>query len=150
MTLTVPRLLTGRVIGLLAAIGVLAVASACGSSSPIAPDQSNVVFSTTDLTVGTGADATAGKTASTQFGLWLYSETAADHKGSSVQSGTLQPFVLGSNQVIPGYDMAVTGMKVGGTRRAIVPPSLAYGSAGNPPIPPNAALVFDISLTNIQ
>jgi FKBP-type peptidyl-prolyl cis-trans isomerase len=39
---------------------------------------------------------------------------------------------------------------VGGTRRAIVPPSLAYGSAGNPPIPPNAALVFDISLTNIQ
>jgi FKBP-type peptidyl-prolyl cis-trans isomerase FkpA len=135
---------------LFVAIVILAAACACGSSSPIAPDQSNVAFSTTDLTVGTGTEATAGKTVSVQYALWLYSDTAADHKGSSLQSGALPPFVLGTNQVIPGFDMAVTGMKIGGTRRAIIPPSLAYGSAGNPPIPPNAALVFEIGLTNVQ
>ncbi len=48
--------------------------------------------------------------------------------------------------------MGVTGMKVGGTRRLIVPPSLAYGTTGNNDgsIPPNAALVFDILLGNVQ
>jgi FKBP-type peptidyl-prolyl cis-trans isomerase len=48
--------------------------------------------------------------------------------------------------------MAVTGMAVGGTRRAIVPPSLAYGSTGDSTgtIPPNAALVFDIQLNSVQ
>ena len=140
----------GRLLGLLAAIAVLVAASACGSKSPIAPDQSNVAFSTTDLTIGTGADATAGKTVVVQYGLWLYSDSAVDHKGQQVDSGTLQPFVLGANQVIRGFDMAVTGMKVGGTRRAVVPPSLAYGSTGNGPIPPNAALVFDLALNSVQ
>jgi FKBP-type peptidyl-prolyl cis-trans isomerase FkpA len=138
-----------RVLG---AIGVLIAAYACGSKSPIVPDQSSVAFSTTDLTVGTGAEAAAGKTVIVQYGLWLYSDTAADHKGTAVDSGTLQPFVLGANplQVIRGFDMAVTGMKVGGTRRATVPPSLAYGTTGNGPIPPNAALVFDIALQSVQ
>lgn len=151
MTVTV-RSLTGLMRGLvrlLAVTGVLVAAYACGSKSPIAPDQTNVAFSTTDLTVGTGAEATAGKTATVQYNAFFYSDTAADHKGAQFDSGTL-PFVLGANSVIRGFDMAVTGMKVGGTRRAIVPPSLAYGSAGNGPIPPNAALVFDIALTNIQ
>jgi len=46
--------------------------------------------------------------------------------------------------------MAVTGMKVGGTRRAVVPPSLAYGTTGSGPVPPNAALVFDIALNSVQ
>ena len=46
--------------------------------------------------------------------------------------------------------MAVTGMKVGGVRRATVPPSLAYGSQGNQAIPPNAALVFEITLVSVQ
>jgi len=132
------------------AIGILMAAYACGSSSPTAPDQSGVAFSVTDLTVGTGTEATAGTTVTVQYSLWLYSETATDHKGTPIQSGTLPPFVLGANQVIPGFDQAVTGMKVGGSRRAIIPPSLAYGAAGNPPIPPNAALVFELVLTNVQ
>jgi FKBP-type peptidyl-prolyl cis-trans isomerase FkpA len=135
---------------LVAAIVILVAAGACGSSTPTAPDQSSVAFSVTDLTVGTGAEASAGKTATVQFILWLYSDTSTDHKGTQLQSGTLQPFVLGANQVIPGFDMAVTGMKVGGTRRAIIPPSLAYGSTGSGPIPPNAALVFELLLANVQ
>jgi len=86
------------------------------------------------------------------YSIWLYSQTGADHKGTQLQGGQLPPFVLGTNQVIKGFDMAVTGMAVGGTRRAIVPPSLAYGSSGTPDgaIPPNAALVFDIQLTGVK
>ena len=132
------------------ATGLVLATYGCGSKSVFAPDQTNVVFSTVDLTVGSGAEATAGKTVIVQYGLWLYSDTAVDHKGDQVDSGTLQPFVLGSNTVIKGFDMAVTGMKVGGNRRAIVPPALAYGSTGNGPIPPNAALVFDLVLNSVQ
>jgi FKBP-type peptidyl-prolyl cis-trans isomerase FkpA len=135
---------------LLVAVGLVVATYACGSKTVFAPDQTNVVFSTIDLTVGTGAEATAGKTVIVQYGLWLYSDTAVDHKGEQKDAGTLQPFVLGSNTVIRGFDMAVTGMKVGGNRRAVVPPSLAYGSTGNGPIPPNAALVFDLVLNSVQ
>lgn len=128
----------------------LAVAiSACGSSSPVAPDQTSVAYSQTDLTVGTGAEATAGRSASVQYTGWLYSETAADHKGAQFDSGQFA-YTVGGNGVIKGFDTAVTGMKVGGSRRAIIPPSLGYGAGGNGPIPPNAALVFDITLTNVQ
>jgi FKBP-type peptidyl-prolyl cis-trans isomerase len=52
--------------------------------------------------------------------------------------------------VIEGWDRGVLGMRVGGTRRLIVPPSLAYGGTRNGPIPPNATLVFEIQLVSIQ
>lgn len=131
------------------AVALLAAATGCGSSSPVAPDQSSVAYSQTDFTIGTGAEASAGKTATVQYAGWLYSDTGADHKGQQFDAGTFS-FVVGANTVIKGFDTAVTGMKVGGTRRAILPPSLAYGAAGNGPVPPNAALVFDIVLTGVQ
>jgi FKBP-type peptidyl-prolyl cis-trans isomerase FkpA len=134
-------------------LGFLIAASAgCdfGHAVPTSPDQSSVPFSTTDLSVGSGAVAASGNTANVTYGIWLYSDTAPDHKGTQLQGGTFS-FVLGANQVIKGFDSAVTGMAVGGTRRAIVPPSLAYGSTGdNASIPPNAALVFDIQLNSLQ
>jgi len=119
------------------------------TSAPTAPDQSSVAFLTTDLTVGTGATATAGTTATVNYGAWLYSATAADHKGAVADPGGQFSFQLGANQVIKGFEQGVTGMQVGGTRRVIVPPSLAYGSSGYNSIPPNAALVFDIALTGV-
>ncbi len=133
--------------------GLLFAAAGCnnGSSSPTAPDQSAVAYSQTDLTVGTGAEATAGTTATVQYGLWLYSETGADHKGTQIQASSFA-FVVGSGTTIKGFDTGVTGMKVGGIRRVIMPPSLAYGATGNSDgsIPPNAALVFDILLSSLQ
>jgi FKBP-type peptidyl-prolyl cis-trans isomerase FkpA len=122
-----------------------------GTATPTSPDQTSVTFSQTDLTVGTGAEATAGKTASVQYNIWLYSETAPDKKGTQLQPGQFA-YVVGSTGVIKGFDMGVTGMKVGGIRRIVVPPALAYGSTGNQTgeIKPNAALVFEISLVNVQ
>ena len=120
-----------------------------GKTTPTSPDQNSVQYSQTDVTVGTGAEAAAGTTATVTYGGWLYSETAADHKGTQFDASTFS-FVVGANTVIKGFDMGVTGMKVGGQRRLIVPPSLAYGATGNGPIPPNAALVFDVELTAVQ
>jgi FKBP-type peptidyl-prolyl cis-trans isomerase FkpA len=138
-------------VGVLGLTIAMSVACDFGHSMPTLPDQSNVVYSTVDLTVGTGAMAAQGNTVNVTFGEWLYSDTAQDHKGTQLQGGTFA-FSLGSGQVIKGFDMAITGMAVGGKRRAIVPPSLAYGSTGDQTgtIPPNTALVFDIQLNSVQ
>jgi FKBP-type peptidyl-prolyl cis-trans isomerase FkpA len=133
----------------LLAIALWIGVSACGSSSPTAPDQSSIAYSQIDLTVGTGAEATAGTTASVNYGGWLYSDSAADHKGQQFDANSFA-FVVGAGTIIKGFDTGVTGMKVGGVRRVIIPPSLAYGASGNGQIPPNAALVFDIQLANVQ
>jgi FKBP-type peptidyl-prolyl cis-trans isomerase FkpA len=129
----------------------LLVATACdfgNSGAPTAPDQSNVPYSQTDLTIGTGAEAVNGTTATVQYGAWLYSDTTPDHKGTQVDQREIS-IALGTNAVIKGFEQGILGMKVGGTRRLIVPPSLAYGSNGNQSVPPNAALVFDVGLTNV-
>ncbi len=134
------------VAGLLLLSGFLA---ACGSSTPVSPDQNNVPFSITELTVGSGAEAVVGSTASINYDLWLYNDSAADKKGTAIGPGSFS-FLVGLGQVISGFDQGVAGMKVGGVRRVIVPPSMAYGAIGNGPIPPNAALVFEITLLGVQ
>ena len=135
------------------AAALLMGAAGCdfGSSAPTAPDQTTVVYSQTDLTVGTGTEATAGSTASVQYALWLYSDTGTDHKGSQIQASQFS-YKVGDGSLIKGFDMGVTGMKVGGVRRITVPPSLAYGATGNSDgtIKPNAALVFEILLAGVQ
>src|SRR5438093_4887136 len=98
-----------------AAAAVLLVAAAgcdfgqSSSSLPTAPDQSGVQYAQTDLTIGTGAEATPGTTATAQYGLWLYSETAPDHKGTQLQVNQVT-FVIGGISIIKGFDMGVTGM----------------------------------------
>jgi FKBP-type peptidyl-prolyl cis-trans isomerase len=135
---------------------VLALVAGCGGSDgggmnsiPTAPTI-NVPFSATDLRVGTGAEATNGRAVSTRYTLWVYSTTAAENKGTQIESGPYSLTVGGSN-VIPGYNMGVQGMRVGGLRRVVVPPNLAYGN--NPPdsrIRANETLLFEIELLSVQ
>jgi peptidylprolyl isomerase len=82
----------------------------------------------------------------------------AHYTGALCKDGTIfqsshdfgKPITFGLNQVIKGWTQGVPGMKVGGTRRLIIPSALAYGSvraAAN--IPPNSDLVFDIELVSL-
>ena len=121
-------------------------------SNPSSPS-SNVPFSTTDITVGTGAEAVNGQTVTTNYTGWLYDENAPDNKGAvfdSTDGGAPFSFVLGAGGVIQGWEQGIPGMRVGGTRRLVIPPSLAYGSQGRGSIPPNATLIFEIDLLGVQ
>jgi FKBP-type peptidyl-prolyl cis-trans isomerase len=136
-------------------LAVLILMAGCGGGSstpttPTGPDQSNVPYSQTDLQAGTGAEAAAGKTIVVAYIGWLYSESGQDHKGAQFDSNPAGTFRIGVGEVIKGWDQGIPGMKIGGVRRLISPPSLAYGSAGKGPIPPNAALVFDVQLLAVQ
>ncbi len=104
-------------------------------------------LSITDLTEGTGAGATKNDKVSVHYTGWLADGTKFD---SSVDRGQPFEFTLGMRQVIPGWDQGVAGMKIGGKRRLVIPPHLAYGKqgAGNT-IPPNATLTFDVELLGV-
>src|SRR5712671_3254974 len=124
-----------RVIGLMA----LLAAAGCGSSNSTAPTPtSSAPYSQQDLVVGNGATAAIGNTVTVGYTLWLYDSTKADGKGQVLQSSPSTQFLLSSN-LIAGWVRGVPGMRVGGQRRLIIPPDLAYGAAGSPPtIPGNA------------
>jgi FKBP-type peptidyl-prolyl cis-trans isomerase FkpA len=120
--------------------------SSSGSTAVASPAQ----FSATDVVLGTGTAAAAGKTVTVTYTGWLYSDTAADHKGTQFDAGTYT-FTLGQNQAIAGFEQGVLGMKVGGKRTLLIPSSMGYGAAGSgAKIPPNAGLVFDVALTAVQ
>ena len=102
----------------------------------------------TDDQIGTGAEATAGKTAVVNYTGWLADGTKFD---SSLDRNQPFSFPLGAGQVIKGWDEGVQGMKVGGKRTLIIPPALGYGArgAGNV-IPPNATLKFEVQLLDVR
>ena len=101
-----------------------------------------------DLITGTGATAKTGDNVTVQYVLGTYSS------GKEVQSSwSSQPFsfTLGAGQVIPGWDKGVVGMKVGGRRELIIPPSLGYGDQSpGPGIAANDTLVFVIDLLKVN
>ena len=99
-----------------------------------------------DLEIGDGAFATPGDTVTVHYTGWLPDGTQFD---SSRGRGPFA-FALGIGQVIPGWDQGVAGMREGGRRQLVIPPSLAYGPAGmGGVIPPNATLVFDVELIEV-
>jgi FKBP-type peptidyl-prolyl cis-trans isomerase len=107
------------------------------------------------LKPGTGAAVAGGQIAVVQYTGWLYEAAAADHKGKQFDSSRTgrEPFKfpLGTGSVIKGWDQGVAGMKIGESRRLVIPPDLAYGDSGaGGVIPPGAALVFDVELVGIE
>ena len=100
----------------------------------------------TDLVVGDGAEATSGQTVVVNYRGTLANGTEFD---SSYGRGPFS-FPLGAGRVIQGWDEGVAGMKVGGKRKLVIPPDLAYGERGaGGVIPPNATLTFEVELVRI-
>jgi peptidylprolyl isomerase len=112
------------------------------------PPEKEAVLQITDSTVGKGKEAKTGERVSVHYKGTLLDGTKFD---SSYDRGKPFEFVLGQNQVIQGWEKGVLGMKVGGKRKLVIPPSLAYGEQGIPgAIPPSATLVFEVELLDVQ
>jgi peptidylprolyl isomerase len=135
-------------------------ASAAAAPTPVAGDVERATFAPSlgvhletmsrrpsglyvqDLATGTGAIVTRGRTAVVRYTGWLPS-------GDEVDSGEIS-VSIGSRQTIPAWEEGLLGMRVGGKRRIVAPPNLAYGSRGAGSIPPNAVLVFEMEVTDVQ
>ena len=134
-----------RILAVVVVLGGLAGLVACGSDSGTTPTTPATV-AVQDVVVGTGAIAAAGDTLTVNYIGTLTNGTKFD---SSFDRGQPFTFVLGTGQVIAGWDQGVPGMRVGGERRLTIPPELAYGNRAVGPIPANSTLVFYITLISI-
>jgi FKBP-type peptidyl-prolyl cis-trans isomerase FkpA len=135
---------------------LVALLAACGGKPAAPPDNAVTALQSVQLKPGTGAVVANGQIAVVQYTGWLYEASAADKKGKQFDSSRTagrEPFKfpLGTGSVIKGWDQGVVGMKVGESRRLVIPAELAYGDAGfSGAIPPGATLVFDVELVGIE
>lgn len=101
-----------------------------------------------EIETGAGRQPQKGEFVQVHYTGWLTDGTKFD---SSHGRGQPFEFMLGAGQVIKGWDEGLSGMKVGGKRKLIIPPELGYGSRGaGGVIPPNAELVFEVHLVGIR
>lgn len=107
----------------------------------------NNQFKIEDIKVGSGQEVLGG-----DYITIHYNGTLMDGKkfDSSYDRGTPFKTRIGVGEVIEGWDMGVVGMKVGGKRKLIIPPSLAYGDKEIGDIPPNSTLMFEVELLGIE
>ena len=140
--------------GTLLAFQALAQQPAAAPAPPAVPAEPAVLV--TDVVAGIGDEALPGMVVIVHYTGWLYDPAAADHRGrkfdSSRDRGQPFSFHLGAGRVIRGWEQGIPGMKVGGTRRLVIPPGLAYGprGAGDGVIPPNATLLFEVELLAVE
>jgi FKBP-type peptidyl-prolyl cis-trans isomerase FkpA len=133
---------------LLLCLTVCATLAACTDSSPTEPSGFSE-FTQTDLRIGTGIAAQNGDDLTVHYTGWLYDATQPDQKGLQFETSrgrTPLTFTLGNSDVIAGWDLGVIGLRVGGLRRLVIPPTLAYGEGRRGVIPSNATLIFEIEL----
>jgi peptidylprolyl isomerase len=103
----------------------------------------------TDITEGDGPEATKGSTVSMHY-VGVSFSTGEEFDASWNRGGTLD-FTLGAGQVIKGWDMGIQGMKVGGRRKLVIPPHLAYGDRSpSPRIKPGETLIFVVDLIGVN
>ena len=108
-----------------------------------------------DVAIGTGAQATPGSIVSVLYVGKLPDGTVFD--SSAAHGNTPLTFALGTNGLIPGFQIGINGMKVGGERLLQIPPSLGYGdkpvtdpTTGKVVIPANSTLIFDVKLVSVK
>lgn len=133
----------------------LLLLEACGHKTEVAAPTPVNSLEIVELKPGDGPAIVAGQRAVMQYTGWLYEVSASDKKGkqfdSSRNAGHPFEFQLGTGMVIKGWDQGVLGMKVGQSRRLLIPPDLGYGDTGaGDVIPPGATLIFDVELVGIQ
>jgi peptidylprolyl isomerase len=102
----------------------------------------------TDLITGTGPAVKAGDSVTVQYVGVQWSN--GQQFDASWNDGTGQPVTFSLSQVIPGWSQGMVGMQVGGRRELVIPPSLAYGAAGQGSVQPNATLIFIVDLYKIN
>jgi FKBP-type peptidyl-prolyl cis-trans isomerase len=145
--------------GLLALLPFVAACGFFGTKADPAEDRKSQTDRTTleivEVAAGSGAEARPGRRVAVHYTGWLYHPDKPSHHGrqfdSSHDRGEPIEFTIGAGEMIPGWDQGVAGMKVGGKRTLVVPPGMAYGRRGNPPvIPENATLVFDVELMSVK
>ncbi len=101
-----------------------------------------------EIVTGKGEPATKGHAVSILYRGWV--ENGKEF-ASSISDGKPIIFTLGAGQVIPGWEEGIEGMKVGGRRQLKIPPNLASGTSEvRPLVPPNATLIFDVELLELQ
>jgi len=106
-----------------------------------AMDQTNTGVYIEDLTVGVGEGLVWGDRPTIRYTGWL-------HDGTEFDAGEFN-FLMGNNQVVPGFEQGIFGMKFGGVRRMIIPPVLAYGDQSVGGIPAGWVLIFQVEVTEI-
>ena len=135
-------------VGSVAALLVAAVACNNSVTTP-----SSAPYSATDLRVGTGATAATGSKVTVIYTGWLFDPTKTEGKGlvfDTTVGGDPFSFTLGNGSVIAGWDQGIPGMRVGGVRRLVIPPSLGYGGTRFGAVPPYSTLVFEVTLIAVQ
>jgi FKBP-type peptidyl-prolyl cis-trans isomerase FkpA len=111
---------------------------------------------TEDLRKGFGDVAHSGMILTVHYTGWLYEPGALGYRGkkfdSSRDRGQPFQFMLGAGRVIKGWEVGIVGMQVGGLRRLVIPPEMAYGSrnVGDGLIPPDSTLVFEVELLGVE
>lgn len=101
-----------------------------------------------DIEVGQGDEVSEGKKVSVQYTGTLTDGTEFD---SSAKNNNIPlVFTIGAGEMIPGFEQGVRGMRVGGTRRITIPPSLGYGDRANGDIPANSTLIFEVTLEKVE
>ena len=141
------QLITGiAVTAGLAVVALFFIYDISGGIMNTASPAANAGLIVQDEVIGTGAEATAGSLVSVQYTGKLENGTVFD---TSAGKAPIQ-FPLGQGYVIPGWELGITGMKVGGKRLLIIPPDMAYGDKDNGPIPANSTLIFEVELVGVK